>query len=88
MKRNKESTVTCRAAFAASLTACVCMGLSVPLLAAQSPDTSTMQHRSGDARAIQDMKPAQKCLRVRLWRWLSDVRLQLRRAGHVAAQRG
>lgn len=77
MKRNKESTVTCRAAFAASLTACVCMGLSAPLLAAESPDTSTMQHPSGDASATPDMKPAQKCL--------SDLRAfdsQMRKNGY------
>ncbi|CAB3774778.1 hypothetical protein [Paraburkholderia humisilvae] len=62
MKRNKESTLTCRAAFAASLTACMCMVFSVPLLAAQSLDTNTMQHPSGAASATPAMKPAQKCL--------------------------
>ncbi len=83
MKHTKESTITCRLAFAASLTACVCMGFSVPLPAAQSPDTRTVQHPTRDTSATPDMKPAQKCLSD-----LSAFNSEMRKNGYWLRESG
>jgi len=62
MKCDRETRVMHHSAFAASLTACLCLGFAPPLLAAQSTETNMMHNPSGNANAATNMKPAQKCL--------------------------
>ncbi|MEO8849837.1 MAG: PRC-barrel domain-containing protein [Casimicrobiaceae bacterium] len=62
MKRNKTSRATQRSAVASSLSVCVCLGFSAPLLAAALPDAGAMHKASGDMKTAAQPKPAQKCL--------------------------
>lgn len=61
MKRYKETRVLNRSAFAASLTASLCLGFAAPLLAASSPKTDA-ESQSRKTDAAFNMKPARKCL--------------------------
>ncbi|MDQ6619106.1 MAG: PRC-barrel domain-containing protein [Pseudomonadota bacterium] len=61
MNRNNDTRITKRSALVASLTACVCLGVASPLLAAPSPDTPAA-HRTQASPDAAKMKPAQKCL--------------------------
>ena len=61
MKRNKETKSMKGPALAASLTACVYLGLAASIVAAQSPKTAT-ENPSPKTNAAANNKPAQKCL--------------------------
>jgi sporulation protein YlmC with PRC-barrel domain len=62
MEHIKETRALKRSTLAASLTACLCLGLAAPLLAAQSPATSMAHNPSRDTDAASNKKSAQKCL--------------------------
>jgi sporulation protein YlmC with PRC-barrel domain len=62
MKCKKDTRAMHHPAFAASLTACLCLGLATPLFAAQSTDTGTVHNPPGTANSMSNEKPAQKCL--------------------------
>jgi sporulation protein YlmC with PRC-barrel domain len=51
-----------RSALVGSMTACVCLALSAPLLAAQPATTSTVSHPSSGEASAPAIKPAEKCL--------------------------
>lgn len=62
MKYTKEARAMHHPAVAASLAACLCLGLATPLFAAQPTDTSPAHNPSGATNAMANEKPAQKCL--------------------------
>jgi len=62
MKRNQETLAMKRSALTASLTACFCLGIAAPLLAAASPQTAEAHKPRREARAASNERPAKKCL--------------------------
>jgi len=62
MKRNQETRTMKRSALTASLTACFCLGIAAPLLAAASPKAAAAHKPPRQASAASNERPAKKCL--------------------------
>ena len=61
-KQNKEDKEMKRATRAASVAACLCVGLAVPLLAAEPATPNAANSSSADAKIVATSKPAEACL--------------------------
>jgi sporulation protein YlmC with PRC-barrel domain len=59
---NKEAGHMKRSTLVSSVAACICLGLSVPLLAAEPPVAGTATHPASSEKNVPASKPAEKCL--------------------------